>query len=186
VLVIQQMHELEAAVGGAGTVLEAVDEREVDLAGAQERHADVGLRLDQRQLDVGVEGAKPGDRRRHERRERTPEGRETQMPGTEAADGVELSLCAGEVLHGTETLRLTAGGFAFVPRGTLHRFANVAVTPSRVLIGFTPGGFEQFFFEADLPVVDGELAPPVGPEEIERSRAAAARHGMDVQWPQIG
>ena len=37
VLVIQQMHELEAAVGGAGTVLKAVDEREVDLAGAQER-----------------------------------------------------------------------------------------------------------------------------------------------------
>ena len=25
-----------------------------------------------------------------------------------------------EVLHGDETLRLTAGGFAFVPRGTLH------------------------------------------------------------------
>ena len=39
-------------------MLEAVDEREVDLAGAQERHADVGLRLDQRQLDVGVEVAR--------------------------------------------------------------------------------------------------------------------------------
>lgn len=73
-----------------------------------------------------------------------------------------------------------------MPRGTLHRFANVADTPSRVLIGFTPAGFEQFFFEPGLPVVDGELAPPLGPEEIERSRTAAARHGMDVQWPQIG
>jgi quercetin dioxygenase-like cupin family protein len=91
-----------------------------------------------------------------------------------------------EILHGTDTLRLTAGGFAFVPRGTLHRFENVADTPGRVLIGFTPGAFGQFFFEAGLPVVEGELAPPLGPEEIERSREAAARHGMDVQWPQVG
>ena len=89
-----------------------------------------------------------------------------------------------EVLHGDETLRLTAGGFAFVPRGTLHRFENVSDTPSRVLIVFTPGGFEGFFFEAGLPVVEGQTPPPLGPEEIERSREAAIRHGMDVQWPQ--
>lgn len=89
-----------------------------------------------------------------------------------------------EVLQGDETLRLTAGGFAFVPRGTLHRFENVSDTPSRVLIIFTPGGFDGFFFEAGLPVVEGEAAPPLGPEEIERSREAAIHYGMDVRWPQ--
>jgi quercetin dioxygenase-like cupin family protein len=89
-----------------------------------------------------------------------------------------------EILHGEETVRLTAGGFAFVPRGTLHRFENVSDTPSRVLIVFTPGGFEGFFFEAGLPVVEGGTPPPLGPEEIERSRDAAIRHGMDVRWPQ--
>jgi quercetin dioxygenase-like cupin family protein len=89
-----------------------------------------------------------------------------------------------EILHGEEMLRLTAGGFAFVPRGTLHRFENVSDTPSRVLIVFTPGGFEGFFFEAGLPVVQGETAPSLGPDEIERSREAALRYGMDVQWPQ--
>jgi glyoxylate utilization-related uncharacterized protein len=89
-----------------------------------------------------------------------------------------------EILQGTETLRLAAGGFAFVPRGTLHRFENVGDAPARVLIVFTPGGFEEFFFAAGLPVVDGEPAPPLGPEEIERSREAAVRYGMDVQWPE--
>jgi quercetin dioxygenase-like cupin family protein len=89
-----------------------------------------------------------------------------------------------EILMGEETMRASAGAFAFVPRGTLHRFENVGDTPSRVLILFTPGGFEGFFFEAGLPVVEGESAPPLGPEEIERSREAAIRYGMEVEWPQ--
>jgi hypothetical protein len=71
-----------------------------------------------------------------------------------------------------------------VPRGTLHRFENVSETPSRILVMFTPGGIEGFFFEAGVPVVEGEAAPPLGPEEIERSREAAGRYGLDVQWPQ--
>jgi quercetin dioxygenase-like cupin family protein len=90
-----------------------------------------------------------------------------------------------EILHGDEALRLTAGGFAFVPRGTLHRFENVGDRPARVLIVFTPGGFDGFFFEAGLPVVDGETPPALGPDEIERSRDAAARYGMDVRWPEV-
>jgi quercetin dioxygenase-like cupin family protein len=87
-----------------------------------------------------------------------------------------------DILHGEQTLRLTAGGFAFVPRGTLHRFENVSDRPSRVLIVFTPGGFDGFFFEAGLPVVEGEAPPPLGAEEIERSRDAAVRYGVDIRW----
>jgi quercetin dioxygenase-like cupin family protein len=89
-----------------------------------------------------------------------------------------------EILQGEETVRLTAGGFAFVPRGTLHRFENVSDEPSRVLVLFTPGGFDGFFFEVGLPVVEGDPAPPLGTAEIERSREAAIRYGMDVRWPQ--
>jgi quercetin dioxygenase-like cupin family protein len=88
-----------------------------------------------------------------------------------------------EIMLGAETIRATPGSFAFAPRGTRHSFRNAMDTPSRVLIMFTPGGFEGFFFEAGLPVVDGEAAPPLGPQEIERSRASAIRHGMDVEWP---
>jgi quercetin dioxygenase-like cupin family protein len=91
-----------------------------------------------------------------------------------------------EILKGDETFLAREGAFAFVPRGTVHRFQNVLDTPGRVLIMFTPGGFEGFFFEAGLPAVDGEVPPPLGAEEIERSRAAAIRHGMDVRWPAIG
>jgi len=89
-----------------------------------------------------------------------------------------------EILHGEETIRLTAGGFAFVPRGTVHRFENVSDTPSRVLVAFTPGGFEGFFFEAGLPVVEGETAPPLGPEEMERTREAAPRYGLQLVLPE--
>jgi quercetin dioxygenase-like cupin family protein len=89
-----------------------------------------------------------------------------------------------EILHGEETLRLTAGGFAFVPRGTVHRFENVSDRHSRVLIVFTPGGMDGFFFEAGVAAVNGESPPPLGPEEIERSREAAIRYGMEVRWPE--
>ncbi len=88
-----------------------------------------------------------------------------------------------EILHGEETLRLGPGGFAFVPRGTLHRFENVSDTPSRVLIAFTPGGFEEFFFEVGVPAVEGESPPPLGADEVDRTREAAGRYGLDIQWP---
>ena len=88
-----------------------------------------------------------------------------------------------EILMGEETFRATKGAFAFVPRGTLHRFENVSDSPSRVLVLFTPGGIEGFFFAAGLPAVEGEDPPPLGPEEIERSREAAMRYGLEVRWP---
>jgi quercetin dioxygenase-like cupin family protein len=90
-----------------------------------------------------------------------------------------------EITLGDAVIRATAGAFAFAPRGTLHCFRNALDVPSRVLVMFTPGGFEGFFFEAGLPVVDGETAPPLGVAEIERSRDAAIRFGMDVRWPEM-
>jgi quercetin dioxygenase-like cupin family protein len=89
-----------------------------------------------------------------------------------------------EITLGDETFRAATGAFAFAPRGTLHCFRNPLDRPARVLIVFTPGGFEGFFFEAGLPVVEGAAAPPLGPEEIERSRDAAVRFGMHVLWPE--
>jgi quercetin dioxygenase-like cupin family protein len=90
-----------------------------------------------------------------------------------------------EITLGEETFRAAEGAFAFAPRGTLHSFRNARDTPGRLLITFTPGGFEGFFFEAGLPAIEGETPPPLGTAEIERSRDAALRHGMDVRWPQI-
>jgi len=87
---------------------------------------------------------------------------------------------------GDAVFRAAAGAFAFAPRGTLHCFRNVLDVPSRVLVMFTPGGFEGFFFKAGLPAVEGETPPRLGTEEIERSRDAAVRYGMEVRWPEAG
>jgi hypothetical protein len=93
------------------------------------------------------------------------------------AGGEERRVCAAErgeaseleIMLGDAVFRAAAGAFAFAPRGTLHCFRNVLDVPSRVLVMFTPGGFEGFFFEAGLPAVEGETPSRLGPE---RSSAA--------------
>jgi oxalate decarboxylase/phosphoglucose isomerase-like protein (cupin superfamily) len=60
-----------------------------------------------------------------------------------------------------------AGSFVLIPRGTVHTFWNAGSTPAKLLVIFSPAGFEQFFVEV------------VGDEEIdtatfvERGMAAA-------------
>ncbi|CAD7712459.1 hypothetical protein LMG31886_01100 [Xanthomonas hydrangeae] len=70
------------------------------------------------------------------------------------------------------------GGFAFGPRGIMHHFRNTASTPSRILLGFTPGGIEDFFRESGQPVTNDGPPPAVDAAEIARMKAAAARHGI--------
>ncbi len=79
---------------------------------------------------------------------------------------------------GDEIHSVGPGGFAYVPRGTVHNFRNVADTPSRILVGFTPGGIEGFFRESGRPVTDDGPAPAVDGDEIERTMAAAPRYGL--------
>ena len=107
-------------------------------------------------------------------------------PHTHANEDESWYVLDGEfdILQGDRTFHAKSGAFAFVPRGTLHNFQNVGDGPGRVLVMFTPGGMEGFFFDAGTPVVEGETAPPLGPAEIERSREAAIRYGMDVIWPE--
>jgi quercetin dioxygenase-like cupin family protein len=83
-----------------------------------------------------------------------------------------------EIRIGDELHRLGPGGFAYVPRGTVHSFRNTAATPSRILVGFTPGGMEGFFRESGRPATDDGPAPPVDQDEIARTIAAAPRYGV--------
>src|SRR5687767_3268239 len=80
----------------------------------------------------------------------------------------------GEAIHA-----LGAGGFAYVPRGTVHNFRNTADRPSRILVGFTPGGMEGFFRESGRPALDDGPAPPVDEDEIARTMEAAKRYGVE-------
>jgi quercetin dioxygenase-like cupin family protein len=87
---------------------------------------------------------------------------------------------AFEIRIGDELHVVEPGGFAFVPRGTVHSFRNTAATPSRILVGFTPGGMDGFFRESGRPAVDDGPAPPVDEDEIARTLAAAPRYGVEA------
>jgi quercetin dioxygenase-like cupin family protein len=89
-----------------------------------------------------------------------------------------------EILLGDRLVRAHAGDFAFVPRGTVHRFANVGDAPGRILILFTPGGLEGFFRAAGIPAGGDGSPPPVDAAEIERTDGVAADYGLRiVEWP---
>ena len=91
-----------------------------------------------------------------------------------------------EILDNDHTFTATAGSFVHIPKGTLHRFKNVREATARMLVFFTPAGFENFFFEVGLPAKEGGTAPPLGPQEIECTLAAAPKHGMEVLLPPPG
>jgi mannose-6-phosphate isomerase-like protein (cupin superfamily) len=85
-----------------------------------------------------------------------------------------------EIRIGDEVHALGPGGFAYAPRGTVHNFRNTARTPSRVLVGFAPGGMEGFFREAGRPATDDGPAPPVDDDEIARTMAAGPKYGVEA------
>jgi mannose-6-phosphate isomerase-like protein (cupin superfamily) len=85
-----------------------------------------------------------------------------------------------EIRIGDEVHAVGPGGFAYAPRGTVHNFRNTAETPSRILVGFTPGGMEGFFRESGRPATDDGQAPPVDQSEIARTMAAAPKYGVEA------
>jgi mannose-6-phosphate isomerase-like protein (cupin superfamily) len=85
-----------------------------------------------------------------------------------------------EIRIGDEVHAVGPGGFAYGPRGTVHNFRNTAETQSRILLGFTPGGIEDFFRESGQPATDDRPAPPIDADEIARMVAAAPKHGVKL------
>lgn len=85
-----------------------------------------------------------------------------------------------EIRIGDDMHHVGPGGFAYVPRGTVHNFRNSADTPSRILIGFTPGGMDGFFRAAGRAALDDGPAPPFDDDEIARTVAAAPRYGVEL------
>ena len=85
-----------------------------------------------------------------------------------------------EILLDAKTIRAAPGAFAFVPRGTVHRFRCIGDRPGKILIVFTPGGIEGFFREAGLPATNNGPAPSVDAAEIARTTIAGKRYGLRV------
>jgi mannose-6-phosphate isomerase-like protein (cupin superfamily) len=85
-----------------------------------------------------------------------------------------------DILIGDEVHALGRGGYAYVPRGTVHNFRNTAEVPSRILAGFTPGGMEGFIRESGRPATDDGPVPPLDEDEIARTTAAAPKYGLEA------
>jgi mannose-6-phosphate isomerase-like protein (cupin superfamily) len=88
-----------------------------------------------------------------------------------------------EVLDHDRLITVRPGDFVHIPPGTRHCFKNPGTTLSRMLGFFSPAGFENFLFEVGQPPRPGEQAPPLEPEELERSIAAAPKYGMELHLP---
>jgi quercetin dioxygenase-like cupin family protein len=73
---------------------------------------------------------------------------------------------------GDTTSEAGAGTFIFVPRGTIHAFANAGAAPARVLVLFVPAGLEQYLREAAAAYAAG------APSE---TAIAALRRRHDVE-----
>jgi mannose-6-phosphate isomerase-like protein (cupin superfamily) len=81
-----------------------------------------------------------------------------------------------DIVLGDDVVRAGPGDFAFVPRGTHHRFANAGEGTARLLAVFTPGGLEAFFRAAG------------GDHRSERVfEEVGADHGLTVvDWERAG
>ena len=79
----------------------------------------------------------------------------------------------------TREVRLGAGDYARVPRGTAHGYTNSGATPARMLVLATPGGIhERFFAEAGEVIEMGVTL--ACPPDIARLARIAPNYGIEL------
>ena len=72
-----------------------------------------------------------------------------------------------------------AGGSAFAPRGTAHKYKNFGPAPARHLVMVTPGGFQRFFEE--LTSLNKGLSAPV----LVRTKRLMNEYGVELLGPPL-
>jgi quercetin dioxygenase-like cupin family protein len=103
------------------------------------------------------------------------------VPHTHTKEDESIFVIEGELRAwlGGEQYDVTAGDFIHMPRGVQHSFKNVSDKPTRLLLSYTPGGFERWFLEVGTPIVKaGEPPPPTVPADIKRAIIAAEKYGV--------
>ena len=73
---------------------------------------------------------------------------------------------------GDRIVRVFAGSFVFVPKGTAHAFKNVGTKPGVLLVGVMPSGLEKMFVERQG--VDAET-----------NRALMKKHSTEAVGPPL-
>jgi mannose-6-phosphate isomerase-like protein (cupin superfamily) len=85
---------------------------------------------------------------------------------------------------GEKSFVAKAGAFLHVPRGMLHAFQNNSESMVRMLVTYSPAGFEQFFERAGRVAVPGEAKPEFDlEEELKRVMAAAPEFSLEFRIP---
>jgi quercetin dioxygenase-like cupin family protein len=84
---------------------------------------------------------------------------------------------------GEERLTLSAGSFAFGPKGVPHTFIAES-DGARALVGFQPFLFEGFLHEVGEPATERVLPPPPeAPPDMERLLPIGERNGIQILGP---
>lgn len=97
-----------------------------------------------------------------------------------------LYIIDGELLFivGTEQQRISAGPGAYVfgPRNIPHGFRNDGPTPVRLLLEYTPAGFERFVLAVSEPA-PASAVTPTEPLDMDKVLAEAAKANIEILGP---
>ncbi|ACK64211.1 Cupin 2 conserved barrel domain protein [Rippkaea orientalis PCC 8801] len=75
------------------------------------------------------------------------------------------------------------GDFINTSRGIPHRFQNISNKPAKMLLGYAPAGFEQWFIDIGQPVTNAKIPPKTTPEDIEKAIKVAQEYGVNFIKP---
>jgi mannose-6-phosphate isomerase-like protein (cupin superfamily) len=77
-----------------------------------------------------------------------------------------------------ERYTVSAGGFAFVPRGSVHTFMNPGASPLRMIVTCSPGGIEEPFRETHRLGAEGKA-------NAQSVTAAFLKFDLEIMGPPI-
>ncbi|MBV9161597.1 MAG: cupin domain-containing protein [Pseudonocardiales bacterium] len=86
-----------------------------------------------------------------------------------------------ELQIGDERSIVSPGGFAWVPRGTPHTFANAGEVAARGITIATPGGIERMFEELAEYIASTNNRPQQGELDAIRHRHDGATLGPPIR-----
>ncbi len=116
------------------------------------------------------------------------------VPHTHTREDETLFVLEGSLTAwlGGQRHELSEGDFVHMPRGVEHYFKNLTEKHTRMLLTYTPGGFERWFLDVGTPVVvdtrdrrDRGLlrSSAVLPGDIEHAVSTAQRYGVAFAKP---
>lgn len=85
------------------------------------------------------------------------------------------------VLIGERQVDLGPGGYAFIPRGTVHAFANPGPEPARMLVVVSPGGIHEQFVDEVGDHADRAAWEP----DMAKVLSVAPKYGVEFESPTV-